>query len=139
MSAQGVDPIADTLRNFGSARIRVQGSSMLPSLRPGDEVELRSAALHTLEIGDVVAFRRTDRLFVHRVIERNSQRQLVTRGDALPQVDPPISQQELLGKVSAVFRNGERAAHRMTLTRRTSAAIFRNSRFCAALFLKFAS
>src|SRR6266705_555289 len=89
-----IDLVADVLGHFGSARLCVQGSSMLPSLRPGDEIQLQSIPLSELKRGDIVAYRRDDRLFVHRVI---GIAPLMTRGDTLSQADAPVSESELLG------------------------------------------
>ncbi len=108
---------------------------MLPSLRPGDEIQLQSIPLSELKRGDIVAYRRDDRLFVHRAIGATP---LTTRGDALTQADAPVLQSELVGVVVAVFRNGEQVEHRRSLASRTAAAIFQRSRLCAALFVKLA-
>ena len=126
---------AEILTRFGSIRIRVQGSSMLPSIRPGDEIELRQASSHEIEIGDVVAYRRDDRIFVHRVIEKNCQ-ELVTRGDTLPQPDAPVSKSELLGVASVVRRGSRDVSLENTLARRATASLFRSSQLCASFFLK---
>src|SRR5256885_11953051 len=86
-----VNLAADVLHHFGSARICVQGSSMLPSIRPGDQIELQSTPISEIKQGDIVAYRRDDRLFVHRVVARDGQ-EVVTRGDTLPQADAPVIQ-----------------------------------------------
>ena len=130
-----IELAAEVLDRFGSGRLQVQGSSMLPSLRPGDEVELRSPS-QQIEVGDVVAYRRADRLFVHRVVERNCRGELVTRGDTLPQADAPVSESELLGVVSSVRRRGKSVSFQNTFARRATASLFRSSQLCAALFLK---
>ena len=137
-SAEALELTRELLSNFGCARIRVQGSSMLPSLQPGDEIRLQSIPLSEIKIGDVVAYRRDERLFVHRAIGADSTGQILTRGDTLPQADAPVSESELLGVVVAVFRGDERVEHRRSLAGRTAAAIFQRSRFCAALFVKLA-
>lgn len=135
---QRTELTAEVVARFGSARLRVQGSSMLPSIRPGDELDLRGASSHEIKIGDVVAYRRDGRLFVHRVVERNRQ-ELVTRGDTLPQADAPVSASDLLGVVSAVRRDGRDVTLQNSLARRATASLFRSSQLCAALFLKLAS
>src|SRR5205823_1445290 len=134
-----VNLAADVLHQFGSARICVQGSSMLPSIRPGDQIELHSTPLSEIKQGDIVAHRRDDRLFVHRVIGKDAAGQLLTRGDTLPQADASVSESELLGSVTGVFRGEKRVDHRATPAQRFAAKIFRRSRFCAALFIKFAT
>ena len=127
---------AQVLRGFGRARIRVQGTSMLPSLRPGDEIELQPASAHEIRIGDVIAYRRAGRLFVHRVIKKNSPRELVTRGDTLAQPDAPVSESEVFGLVSAVQRDGKGVNFHNSFAQRATAALLRRSQLCAAVFLK---
>lgn len=133
---QRTELAAEVVARFGSASIRVQGRSMLPSIRPGDEVELRPGSSHEIEIGDVVAYRRDGRLFVHRVVGKNPEGELVTRGDTLPQPDAPVSESELLGVVSAVRRDEKGVSFQNTFARRATASLFRSSQLCAALFLK---
>ena len=134
--AKKIELTAETLRYSGSARVCVQGSSMLPSIRPGDEIELHSTSMEKIKTGDVVAYRRGERLFVHRVAGVDP---LITRGDTLPQADAPVSESEFLGRVATVTRNGKRIELRHSLADRTAAALFRHSQPCAALFLKLAS
>src|SRR6266403_296822 len=124
---------AEVLELAGCSRIRVQGTSMLPSLRPGDEIELQSASAHEIQIGDVIAYRRAGRLFVHRVIKKNSPRELVTRGDTLPQPDAPVSELEVLGLVSAVQRDGKSVNFHNSFAQRSAAALFRCSQLSAAV------
>jgi hypothetical protein len=129
----------ETLRASGSARLRVQGSSMLPAICPGDELEIQSCDSSQCEIGDVVAFSRDGRLFVHRVIGRDSGGNLLTQGDALLASDAPVCADEHLGKVAGVERDRQAVPMRTSWLQRAAAALFRRSRICSALFLKFAS
>ena len=87
------------LRSYGRASLRVTGTSMWPALWSGDTVEIRSAQFDEIKIGDLTAFTRDDRIFIHRVIRNtmNGAATLVTRGDALPVEDPPVCESELLG------------------------------------------
>jgi signal peptidase I len=130
--------VAELVHRFGTARVRVQGTSMLPALRPGDEVELRSTAFNKINGGDIVAFRQAERLFVHRVIERGPNG-LLTQGDALRQADVPVSSDQLLGVVVSVLRKGEQVRLQPSFAGRVIATLFSRSRMCAALFVKFAS
>jgi len=131
--------VCDSVRQHGSVRIRVQGSSMLPSLRPGDEVNLQSIPLSTIKIGDIIAYQRDGRLFVHRVIANDPAGQLLTRGDTLLQADAPVSGDELLGVIEAAFRDGKKIDYRATAAGRVAATIFRRVPLCAAVFVKLTS
>jgi signal peptidase I len=128
-----------TLRAFGSARLRVQGSSMLPAICPGDEIRVQSANCNSAEEGDVVAFSRDGRLFIHRVIGRDSGGNLLTQGDALLAPDAPVCADEYLGKVADVRRDGQPVPMKTSWLQRAAAALFRRSRTCTSVFQKFAS
>jgi hypothetical protein len=50
---------------------------------------------------------RDNRFFVHRLVERQQAQDgvsLITRGDAMPDNDPPAATSELLGRVTGVRR-----------------------------------
>lgn len=101
----GVALVADAVLRFGRARIRVTGASMLPSLWPGDNLTIERADPAQARIGEVVAYLREDRLFVHRVSEHVAGH-LVTRGDALRSPDPPVAYGNVIGRVVLVERGG---------------------------------
>jgi hypothetical protein len=80
---------------------------MLPTIRPGDELEVERAGLETMKPGAVVLFRRGERLFAHRIV-RAGGGALQTKGDALVEQDPPVAEKELLGRVAEIRRGGKR-------------------------------
>lgn len=98
----------DALRSSGCLRLRVNGWSMLPSVRPGDTVLIERVNGNEISEGDIVLFGRDRRLFVHRVVKRKTQTGLVTRGDSMRVSDPVLQENELLGKVVLLWRNGSR-------------------------------
>ena len=83
-------------------RIRVWGSSMFPSVRPGDVVTIEDGNT-PLVPGDIVLYIREDRLWLHRVVRFECGRP-VTRGDALPEADGPLAPGEVLGRVTRIER-----------------------------------
>jgi signal peptidase I len=102
---------AEMLRNRGSVRLELKGTSMLPSLWPGDLLTIECVAHDEIAPGDMVLVMRDNRFFVHRLIERREDQNCVswiTRGDAVPQNDPPVTASELLGQVVGV-RRGNRS------------------------------
>jgi signal peptidase I len=129
----------ETLRRCGSARLRVHGSSMLPAIVPGDDLLIQACHDDETQTGDLVTFRRQGRLFVHRVISRDREGRIVTQGDAVSVPDAPVGSDEFLGKVTGIRRRGEPVALKTSRLQRASAALFRRSRICSALFLKFAA
>src|SRR5579863_3842424 len=104
------DLAADALRASGRLRLRVNGWSMLPSVWPGDTLLVECADDSAVREGDIVLFGRDRRLFAHRVLTKSPApggSTIATRGDAMPQPDPPISSHELVGKVAFIARNGK--------------------------------
>ena len=102
---------AELLERGERLSLRVNGSSMLPSLFPGDLLTFRRCARSEIVVGDIVLFLREGRCFVHRVAERmavGGDSRLRTRGDALTACDPPVGENEVLGRLSRVERKGRR-------------------------------
>ena len=96
------------LRSSGQLRLRATGTSMLPTVWPGDLLTIRRQPLSCVLPGALVLYTRHNRFFVHRVLRkfvRDGYPMLLTRGDALPQADPPVSPQEFLGAVIAIERD----------------------------------
>jgi signal peptidase I len=93
----------EVLSSGGAIRLRALGTSMLPSIWPGDVLRIESKLGEDFVPGDIVLVARDPRFVVHRLVEkRNSQ--WITRGDALPQNDPPVADSQLLGKVFTIHR-----------------------------------
>lgn len=102
---------AELLQRGERMSLRVRGSSMLPSLFPGDVLTFRRCAPAEIVVGDIVLFMREGRCFVHRVSERmagGASARLRTRGDALSSCDAPLVETEVLGRLAAVERKGRR-------------------------------
>jgi len=136
--------LAETLRLHGRARLRVQGSSMLPSLRPGDVLRVERRRPAEVAAGTIILYSREQRLFAHRVLRKEDSggdSTLLVRGDRLPRPDPPVLPDELLGEVTWVERGGagfvpaRRAGWAAILLRLAS----RFSELPAGLLLRFGS
>src|SRR5438045_8259470 len=99
IDAIGCKLVSDILRKFGSGRLHLKGSSMLPSLLPGDILIVRQQPLSQLATGDIVVFARNGHLITHRIVGKSCEgiRYLFTRGDSCEKPDAPISSHELLG------------------------------------------
>lgn len=84
---------------------------MLPWMRPGDISQVRKTSVENVRRGDLVLFRRHDRLFVHRIVDERvtlGERQVSAKGDAHPDSDGWLEKDELLGRVVCIFRGGRR-------------------------------
>jgi hypothetical protein len=129
---------AEVVRCFGELRLRVTGSSMLPAIRPGDDLLIRHCRIEEACPGDVVLFMRHRRLFTHRVTSRSGAC-IITQGDGIGEPDPCVTADELLGRVIGITRRGKNIpnASKLTLPARLAAALFRRSAAAGRLFALF--
>ncbi len=103
--------IAQALQSRGRLSLRVQGTSMLPWVRPGDIAMVRQISIENVRCGDIVMFRRENRLFVHRAVKKRGSpdgMELLSKGDAHPTLDGAVREQELLGRVVRIYRDCRR-------------------------------
>lgn len=125
----------EVLRSSGTLRLRVTGWSMLPAVMPGDTLVIQRICSDAVTEGDIVLFGRDRRLFVHRVIAKSHSQiaEIVTRGDAMPAPDPPVSEADPLGRVGFILRNGKciEPSRRRSLSQRAVAALVQRSTFAA--------
>ena len=99
---------AELLRGRGTLHLKARGTSMLPSVWPGDLVTIQSVVDDEVVPGEIVLVLRDNRFFIHRLVERRLVQDClswITRGDAMPHNDPPAAASELLGRVTC-FRRG---------------------------------
>jgi hypothetical protein len=101
--AAGLDLVKEVLARFGRVRVRAQGLSMVPAIRPGDILEIERTSIDSLSPARVVVFGCGDRLVAHRIVSHRSG--LTTRGDAHWRCDPPLDPSDVLGIVTALLRH----------------------------------
>jgi len=94
---------AKVLSSGGAIRLQALGTSMLPSIWPGDVLSIEHKPGQEIVPGDIVLVARNSRFFIHRLIEKHNS-QWITRGDSLPQNDSPVLRAQVLGKVSRIHR-----------------------------------
>src|SRR2546422_7181728 len=126
--------LAEVARKFGEIRFKATGDSMLPSVWPGDLLTVRRQSFSEFQSGEIVLYEREagentltrpygpaspgGRGFVaHRIVRRNG-RQLITRGDSLRRNDAPVHEEQVLGRVVCVTRNGRHIGLEFTRKRR---------------------
>jgi signal peptidase I len=131
----------EVIRKFGSVRLRVQGTSMMPAIRPGDTIEVERTHPREIAPGEIVLYARDGRFFAHRVVRRSQTAlgtQLVTQGDRLQSPDAPISARELLGRVTFIERGRRRVPPRAHIgaVERAVARILRFSDRATGLYLR---
>jgi Peptidase S24-like len=104
---------AEVLHRFGEVRFVAYGSSMVPSIYPGDLLTIRSDSVSDARRGDIVLFLLCGRPYVHRVTRKWPERNRIafaTRGDSLPKEDRSVDASQLLGRVTAIQRRGKQVA-----------------------------
>lgn len=106
----GLGLAAEVLHRFGEVRLVAHGSSMIPSIYPGDLLTVRSESIANARTGEIVLFLLEGRWFVHRVVRQWPEGNRVvfaTRGDALTREDPSLDGTQLLGRVTSIVRRGK--------------------------------
>lgn len=95
----------DLATHATSLRLRVNGISMSPLLQTGDYVIVEPVLASALRVGDVIAFRYNRDTITHRIVSRTPQG-FLTLGDNFRKLDPLVVPEMILGRVSAVEKNG---------------------------------
>lgn len=135
----------EIVRTFGEVRLCVVGTSMVPSILPGDLVSIRKASSREIFFGDVVVFQQCGRLLVHRVVSWKvattpsgtaGEPVLITRGDRLRHDDPPVPSSALLGRVVSLERNNRKIDLPVPESLGLLARLFRASDRATYLYLR---
>jgi len=116
MTACAPDPprfihVLEALLSGGlSVRFRAPGCSMYPTIRNGDAITVVPLGRSPIRVGEVVLYRKGPAAIAHRVIRVQSiagrAAGLVLRGDAAQSSDGPIEPAQVLGRISAIERDG---------------------------------
>ena len=127
----GMEIAESLLRDAIPVKARVGGTSMLPWLRAGDIVTLKNCPLDTVRKGDIVVFKRFEKLVIHRVIAYDNMIAgiaFITKGDSCKHTDGYILPSDFLGKAFSYERKG-------SPTNLTDRKHLRFNRFLAAVSL----
>jgi signal peptidase I len=101
-----------------SARLRVSGGSMSPTIRDGDVVLIDPVTPAELRRGLIVAASIDGRLTIHRVIavrRKGGEIRVRLRGDNRVEADPWVGTAELVGKIDRLERDGRSLPARPTI------------------------
>jgi signal peptidase I len=89
-------------------RVRGRGHSMYPLIQTGDILLIEPKSPNRLNIGDIIFYRRPwGDYVVHRLIKKNGSATLLTKGDNQYNYDPPVSFDEVLGRVIKIEKDGK--------------------------------
>jgi len=127
--------VAEAVRRFGEIRLRVAGTSMLPSLWPGDILLVRHCRAAELQPGHIVQYMRDGLLVAHRMAGSQGGHWLA-RGDRNVFDDPPLSEAQILGRVVSVERHGRLIDPAFNHVRRLAAWFLRRSDLLVRILLR---
>ena len=136
LHSAGCDLVADVVYATGSAKLKVNGLSMLPAIWPGDVLTISRISPKLLEPDQIVLYRRNGKLTAHRVVEV-AHDHFLTRGDCVPSLDPPVTFSAMVGQVVGVSRNGRAVKFQPSPWQRTAAWFLRHSELSVRLLLHF--
>jgi len=109
LSMTDVPELLDLLLTSKKVRFTIEGTSMYPTLRAGDVVEIEPPSQETLKKGDLVIFQKQKRLICHRLVdlfEEDGETWIKTKGDTVEESDTPLALRQILGKVTRIERDG---------------------------------
>ena len=129
------DLAAQVVRQFGEVRLKVNGASMLPAVWPGDVVTVRRRSAAELLPGRIVLCVRGQAFVAHRMVGRQGDH-LITRGDSHLWDDPPFGEDEFLGEVVSILRNGRPVALTPAWWHRIFSWTLRHSELCTRIVLR---
>jgi len=108
--------IGRVLADRDGVTFRAQGTCMYPCVRPGDVLRIESRTVRDVSVGEIAVCRRPGCLLGHRIIQKSvkdGRSYIVTRPDRASQGgDGPTFDEDLLGVVTAIERNGRRLGTR---------------------------
>lgn len=84
-------------------RLEVISHSMSPTLKPGDKVVVEKTVPESLRTGDLVVIRKRGEFITHRLVCRGPGT-WITKGDGWRHLDPPVSEESILGRVVTIER-----------------------------------
>ena len=103
-----LDLTTELLSQGATVRFRPSGRSMYPSIREGELITVEPVRASDVKLADIVLYRSERGPIAHRVVEIASRdaRIFRLRGDASLSCDQPVAGRQILGRVTAVERNG---------------------------------
>ncbi len=88
----------EALPENGVIRLKVTSASMSPMLRVNSSILVRAILPQEIKCGDIIVFNQGKIWNTHRVLKLTAQTCL-TKGDAVPQCDPLVAIEDILGIV----------------------------------------
>jgi len=95
--------LCESLKASGAGRVHLRGNSMLPTLREGWKLHIRSVPARELQVGDIGIFVHRDLLTIHRLIWKKvegGRERFIFQGDNNPDRER-VEADAILGRVEA--------------------------------------
>jgi len=87
-------------------RVKAEGYSMYPSIKPGSSILIEPVSDgYFPSPGEIIAWKRKTGLVVHRlvrIVKEDTEILYITRGDSCANEDPPVTHDQIAGKVIQV-------------------------------------
>lgn len=110
-SSDFLELCTEILSRGNRLRFRACGRSMYPYIRDGDVIEVTQTGISEIRLGEVILYCTPHKkVIAHRVIKKyreNDEVILVTKGDSVFNLDQRVYEEQLLGKIIAVKRDGQ--------------------------------
>jgi hypothetical protein len=126
---------AEIVRAYGAVQFRATGSSMLPAVWPGDILSVRRRPFAELSPGRILLCYRNQSFVAHRLISKHAG-VFITQGDSLLFEDVPFHEDEVLGEVVSILRDGRPVPVSPAPLSKAVAAVLRHSEFCTRVLLR---
>ena len=108
--------ITELLQDGYSVNFSAPGHSMYPTIMANEKIVVAPIDPATVRMGDIILYRTNGHLIAHRVTLINKLNNdalptypdwsFILKGDALPTYDEPVKDEQILGKVISIERNG---------------------------------
>jgi signal peptidase I len=88
---------------------KISGLSMWPLCRPGDSLLIDKVTLQNLRLGDIIVYRSRGQLICHRLLRKiwhSGKYKLRVRGDCSISRGEIVTEEQFLGRASAIVRDG---------------------------------
>lgn len=108
-TAAFLEVCADLLARGNRVRFRAEGWSMHPTIRHGELITVATVSACDIGPGDILLCHVGRTIFAHRLVcmtQVEDKLRLTLRGDGTCGCDGPITPQQVLGRVTAVDRDG---------------------------------
>ena len=106
-----VDTTSVPLEDLASGKpinVKCVGLSMYPLIKYNDILVIQPATTKDLSAGEIIFFRLSTGLcIIHRLISKTRENMLLLNGDSMRNLDDPVKEEQVLGRVTRIIHNGK--------------------------------